>query len=132
MQLLGTIELEGLDTAIDRALDQARRFALTRAFDELRSRVAEQFLTQGTAYSTRWSERKAKTQTNRPLLVQTGRLLASLIDQNHPEHIEQILAGEGATLVGIFGTAVPYAHPLQFGTRYMPARPILTERMLSF
>lgn len=130
MELLASIELQQLQGALDLALEEASRSALTAAFEELRSRVAEQFLTQGPAYGSRWANRQPPT-GSRPLLVLTGRLLSSLVNRDDPEHIEQILAGPGSTLVGIFRTGVPYANPLHFGTRHMPGRPLLTERMLS-
>lgn len=133
MELTASIQFDAaaFQRAATTALDQAAELALRSAFSQLRSRAAEQFLTEGQAWGTRWSERKAKKDRNRPLLLLTGRLLSSLIDQQSPDHIEQILAGPGSTLVGIFGTGVPYAHPLHFGTRRMPPRPILTPPMLT-
>lgn len=133
MQLLGQVELAGFDKAARTVLEDFKQKAVADAFAELKSRVADQFLTEGAAYGTRWTRRRSglKPDTNRPLLILTGRLLSSLVNKEHQEHIEKILAGEGSTLTGIFGTRVPYANPLHFGTNQMPARPIFTEAMLS-
>ena len=123
MHLTLTTELTGFDQAWSSAVAQGA----AELGAQLRSAVADQFLTEGRAYGTPWLPRKARQRhlSNRPLLFRSGRLLGSLLDADDPEHIEEI---EGDTFH--FGSAVPYAAAHQWGTRNLPARPILTPEML--
>lgn len=129
-----TASIEGLDTlesTLTMLVRDTTRRVIESSFADLRDAVMLQFRTEGRAYSERWQPRKDPHDQTRPTLVRTGRLLRSLTVARDGEHIEQILAGPGSQLVGIFGTAVPYANPLQLGTSCgLPARPILTDGML--
>ncbi len=104
-------------------LQLATTAALHRAAATLRSRIPEQFSSHGYAWETPWPTRKKERPW--PLLIHSARLLDSLTDPTHPQHIEQI---EGNTLT--FGTTLPYAAPLHFGTQFLPPRPLLTPSML--
>ena len=96
---------------------------------ELRARLREQFLTEGAAYGqAKWLPRKTRNRhlPSSPLLIRTGRLYRSLTQEGG----ENISIWDPETLTLLLGTAVPYAPYHQFGTRTMPARPILTAELL--
>jgi len=53
------------------------------------------------------------------ILMRTGALLSSYVDDSDPDHIEQV------TESGIeVGSSLPYADHHQYGTRRMAARPL--------
>lgn len=136
MELTASLTIEGLDEVdrlLTQALTEATQQAIREAFQRGRTAAAQQFATQGTAYDSPWTPRKKETRQTRghPILVQSGNLRQSLTQQHHPLHLEQILAGPGSELTGIFGTRVSYAAFHQFGTRHLPARTILTPEMLT-
>ncbi len=112
-----------LDAEIQSNLALATTAALQRAAQLLRHRIREQFSSHGYAWETPWPTRKKERPW--PLLIHSARLLDSLTDPTHPEHIERI---EHNTLT--FGTTVPYAAPLHFGTQSLPPRPLITPTML--
>lgn len=123
--LSGTVALQGFDAALTGALAEASAQAIETAFEQLRAEEAEQFSTQGATFGQPWPPRKRPASW--PLLDRTGRLLGSLTDVRNPEHVEQILAGPGSQLLGIFGTAVEYAPFHHLGTRKLPRRILLPE-----
>ena len=123
MQFLGTVELLGLDEALAATLQSATRQAIEQTLEILRAEEAEQFATQGASFGQPWPPRKRPAPW--PLLIKSGRLLGSLTDQGNPEHVEQILAGPGSQVTGLFGTTVPYAKFHHLGTRALPRRILL-------
>ena len=118
-----------LGQALNAVITAVSNEALRAAADQLRSAVEIQFLTEGSAYAdTPWLPRKARRAQLQswPLLIRSGRLLRSLADERDPEHIEELSDGQL-----LFGSQVPYAAAHQRGTRHMPARPLLTAKMLA-
>ena len=102
--------------------------AIRKAAENLRGRTQEQFLTEGTAYGNRWTPRKK--QNPWPLLNRTGRLLLSFVEPGNPEHIEEFDFTDPSRPSLLFGSRVPYADAHQRGTKFLPARPILTAALL--
>lgn len=97
--------------------------ALAAIADDLREMFARQFATEGAAGGTPWAPLAASTLRKRRgggILVETGALRGSLVDEGAPGHVEE---SDGLQL--LFGTDLPYAVFHQTGTRRMPARPIL-------
>jgi phage gpG-like protein len=125
-------ELTGLEEALGASIQAVTEQALTEAAGELRHRLLLQFESEGQAYGERWLPRKARDKSlpHRPLLFRTGRLKRSFTDQDSPDHIEQ-LETEADRPTLILASRVLYATFHQWGTRRMPARPILTEEMLT-
>jgi phage gpG-like protein len=128
------IQFNGFDQQLTATLERLSHEALEQAAAELRRRELIHFLTEGAVYApTPWKPRKPLgplAKTHRPLLFQTGRLRASLTDETSADHIEEIIPDRG-TFTLIFGTRTPYAPFHQYGTRFIPARPLLTEEILS-
>jgi hypothetical protein len=118
--------LTGFDEAVTLVIADASREAIEQGFEELRAQEAQAF-SDGGWPGEPWPPRLHNVPW--PLLVHTGRLRASLTDPAAPGHVEQILAGPEGQVTGIFGTTVHYAHFIHGGTRYMPARPLLPERL---
>lgn len=56
-----------------------------------------------------------------PILLASGRLAASITVPGASESINKILNKKNL----ILGTTTPYAAPLQFGSKFMPARPMV-------
>jgi phage gpG-like protein len=56
-----------------------------------------------------------------PILQATGRLKDSITDPSSPDGIAMIINRKSLTL----GTKVPYGGFLQYGTKFMPARPFI-------
>jgi phage gpG-like protein len=120
--------------AVDKALANFQaaladeRPALQAIADDFRALIARQFSTEGRAEGTPWPPRvgaglappSKRAMQASPLLVRTGALRNSLIEPHAPDHVEQI---DATSLT--FGTRVPYALFHQFGTRRMPARPLI-------
>jgi len=127
-----TVELTGLDEAVAASIQALTEQALTEAATEIRHRLVLQFESEGSAYGARWLPRKARDKSlpHRPILFRTGRLKRSFTDQDSPDHIEQ-LETEADRPTLILASRVLYATFHQWGTRRMPARPILTEEMLT-
>jgi len=111
--------------------------ALGEVADDFREMVAEQFATEGRSEGTPWASRARRGgprgrpgQAQRhpargqaqglPLLVRSGALRASLTRKGAAGSIEDI---DGQTLS--IGSRLPYAIFHQFGTRRMPARPLI-------
>ncbi|MBZ5516844.1 MAG: phage virion morphogenesis protein [Acidobacteriia bacterium] len=102
--------------------------ALQAIADDFRAMLAEQFASEGRAEGTPWPPRARRggprsrpgQAQGLPLLVRTGALRDSLVEAEAPGHVEEF----DATSLTL-GTRVPYAMFHQFGTRYMPARPII-------
>lgn len=114
-----------LDNALAAILEETTAAALSAKADRLRAALTLQFATEGRAFFTPWAPRK-HFDPFRGILVSTGRLRDSLTMLGG-EHLEEISA-EPASL--LFGTRVPYAAPLHYGTPTMPARPILSPEVL--
>lgn len=130
MLFLGSVTLTGFDEAAGAVIKDATGLGIENAFERLRAEAAAQFATQGSAFGSPWPPRNPDRSPGRPLLVLTGRLRGSWTDQENPEHVEEILAGPGSEVIGLFGTAVPYAGFHEFGTRRLPAKPVLTPQLL--
>lgn len=106
--------------------------ALEQVADDFREMVAEQFATEGRAEGTPWAPRKSSPVgatrrvarlgrgTASPLLIRTGALRDSFTRRGASGSIEKI---DGQALS--IGSRLPYAIFHQFGTRRMPARPII-------
>jgi len=118
-----------------------QRPALQAIADDFRALLARQFATEGRAEGTPWPPRLSAhrrgtgvsplstRQMRVPriggegaslLLVRTGALRDSLIEADAPDHVEEF---DATSLT--FGTRVPYALFHQFGTRRLPARPLI-------
>lgn len=124
-----SLAIEGqdhLDQSLIATLSAAIQEALRDAGERLRAATTLQFATQGSAYGAAWTPRK-HFDPFRGTLVKTGRLRASLTMLG-AEHIEEY---QDSPPLLIFGTQVPYARAHQFGNARLPARPMLTEEMLS-
>jgi phage gpG-like protein len=132
MPFTHSIEVRGLDEALAAALEGATAEALQKEALQIRERIGERFASEGQMWGDLWLPRQARERIlpRRPLLFHTGRLRASLVDPDDPEHVEIIeqTAGERPTL--LLGTRVPYAVAHQWGTANLPARPILTPEVL--
>ena len=113
MTLLGTLALHGLDAALKGAIAAASAQAIQQTFEQLRAEEVMQFATEGDYFGHPWPP--AKRPAAHPLMIASGRLLESLTSRDSPEHVEEILAGEGSQLTGLFGTKVPYARFHQHG-----------------
>lgn len=129
MNLTASVEAPDLGEVLTRLVSLTSEQAVRQALENLREAVSLQFLTEGAAYGQAWPDRKDHRDPGRPLLVASGRLLESYTDENSPEHLEEVTFPSGSP-VGIFGSAVPYARFHEFGTRFLPARPVLTEALL--
>lgn len=90
--------------------------------DELEAGAARQFATEGREYGTPWPALARSTEERkrpgRPMLVDTGALLASLT--GGPGNVRHVSSDYAE-----WGTDVPYAVFHQGGTRNMPARPLV-------
>lgn len=115
--------LENLGDALTQVLRDAQRQAIEEMFARLRAEERLQFATAD--WFAAWPPRVKNAPW--PLLQKTGWLRDSLSDQSHPLHVEQILAGEGSQVTGIFGTAVKYAQFINEGTRHLPPRQLLPD-----
>lgn len=126
-----TLALTGLDEAVAASIQALTQEALAEAAAELRHRLVLQFESEGSAYGAPWLPRKAshKNLPHRPLLFRTGRLKRSFTDRDSPDHVEQLETDTDRPTL-LFASPVLYATFHQWGTRRMPARPILTEEIL--
>ena len=133
--------LNQFDAAWVRAMREGLRELLAREGERLRSEAAAQFATAGQHGGEPWPPRKQRPrrlrpdaqgtgQRTRPLLISTGALRASLVEERNPAHVERIDVDERGNPYLVFGTRVTYAPFLHFGTRHMPPRALLTDQML--
>ena len=123
--------------AVERALAgfqaalSGQESALGEIADDFREMVARQFASEGRAQGTPWAARKSarvgadgvrplRGARRSPLLVRTGALRDSLTRNGAAGHIEEM---DQQTLS--VGSRLPYAIFHQFGTRRMPARPLI-------
>lgn len=125
------VTVEGAD-AIDARLTaygtMLRDFApfLRLELAQLRAGTKQRFDTQGgdvggwKPLSPAYAAWKARRYPGMPILVATGELRHSLVDEGGFGAIEEV-SSMGLT----YGTQVPYARYHQFGTGRMPARPVL-------
>ena len=132
LDFTATLEVTGLDEAVAASIQALTQEALTEAAAELRHRLVLQFESEGSAYGARWLPRKARDKDlpHRPLLFRTGRLKRSFTDPESPDHREQIETEADRPSL-LFASRVLYATFHQWGTRRMPARPILTPEILT-
>ncbi len=102
------------------------RRALEFMVRELRYRMALRFALGGAAYGAAWAPRRRPDRLGRPVLTLSGRLRDSLSVEGHAEAVVEF-----GPMGVVFGTALPYASWLQFGTSRMVARPIFTPEIVS-
>jgi len=131
-----TLDFEGLPEWVQLTEDmQGRIEDLTPVFNFLHEvwigQVREQFETEGQHFlgekweplSPAYAAWKEKNYPNMPILQRTRRLIRSLTEESHPEHIAEI--GPDSA---VFGTEVPYGRYHQAGSERLPRRQVLAVR----
>ncbi len=107
--------------------------------DAIREGFAQNFANESTAGGQAWKKLAPMTVRERkkrgypgehPILVQSGDLLNSLVNPNHPQHITEIVATGGGWAVSV-GSNDDRVVKLDAGEDRIPARPFLdVERSL--
>lgn len=125
-------ELRGLDEALAACLHAATQEAINLGKEILTRNLTAQFLSEGLFSGAPWLPRHAweRTLPRRPLLFSTGRLRASFLDENSPDHVQVYEEDHYGRPTLLFGSRVPYAPHHQWGTTHLPPRAILTETVL--
>jgi len=127
-----SLDLDAFQQQFSRAarhgISSTAREALLLHAARLRDEVRQQFSTEGRHAGTPWPPRKQTRPW--PLLRRSDRLFLSLVKENNPAHVERLDVDQRGIPYLLFGTTVSYATFHQTGTRFLPARPLLTPSML--